>query len=61
MWRLSEVLGDTDEEPLWRERCPKACHNVSKTLYADFCLSLPYLKKHLTTCFRSLTVCWSTS
>jgi hypothetical protein len=65
MWRLSEVLGDTDEEPLWREHCPKACHNVSKRLDFDFDvdygLSLPYLKKHLTTCFRSLTVCWSTS
>ena len=31
-----------------------------KTLM-QFRLSLPYLRKHLTTCFRSLTVCWSTS
>jgi hypothetical protein len=35
MWRPSEVLGDTDEEPLWRERCPKACQDVNEELRVE--------------------------
>lgn len=58
--RLEEVPEDIGAKPHGRGHCPTVCLIVSRA-FRSIDGNLAYLRKHLTTCLRSRTVCWSTN